>query len=180
MAENAHRRHLPFEEFINFNLDMAGIDGISFETVAQAMRDTLRSLPADPERDPVYPDLDRLQATLRTCLNLEIIDRVIRNHPHLGALDPDDLNAIISTAMTLSYLCYNQLAERFGFERPELTQSREEVQRLWSTLRAASGWVNKAASEGDAIAAGMARDITRTLESIQPPNASNNTRNLPG
>jgi len=180
MAENARRRHLPFEEFINFNLDMAGVDGISFETVALAMREIIHDLPTEYESDLWSGNMDRLQETLRSCLSIEIIGRLMQNHPNLANVDPNELHTIVSTTITLSFICYNQLSDLFGFERPELTQSRDDVQRLWSTLRAASGWVNQAASEGDAIARHMANEIDAALEEVQPPNWSNNTRTLPG
>ena len=179
MAENAHRRHTPFEQFINFNLNMTGVDGISFETVALAMREIMHELPTDSESDLEYGELDRLQDILRSCLSVEAIGRLIQRNPELMSIDPHELDRIISMTITMSFVCYNQLAERFGFERPELTKSRDDVKRLWSTLRAASGWVNKAAASGDAIAARMASEIDSTLEDIEPPDWSNNTRTLP-
>jgi hypothetical protein len=176
MAEDARRRHLPFEEFINFNLDMAGVDGISFETVALAMREVMRERPL--EDDP--SDIDRLQRTLSECQSVEIISQLMQRNPDIANIDPRVLDQIVQTSILMAFSCYNQLAERFGFEPPALSQSREDVQRLWSTLRAASGWVNKAAAEGDSVARGMAREINNTLEEIKPPNWSNNTRSLPG
>jgi hypothetical protein len=175
MAEKADRRHVPFEEFINFNLDMTGVDGISFETVALAMREIVRHLSDDQTHD-----VDRLQETLLSCMNVEIISRLMHDDASIADMDPRLLNQIVSTTMLLSFVCYNQLAERFGFASPVISQSRDDVQRLWSNLRSASGWVNQAAAQGDKVAASMAREIASTLESITPPNWTNNTRTLPG
>lgn len=166
---------MPFEEYINFNLDMSGVDGISFETVALAMREAVRALSADDN-----DNLDRLQETLLACMNIEIISRIMHDNTSVTEIDPHALDQIVATTMLLAFSCYNQLAERFGFETPALAQSRDDVQRLWTSLRSASGWVNAAAANGDAVAAGMAREITETLEAITPPDWSNHTRTLPG
>lgn len=174
MAENAHRRHLPFEEFINRNLDMAGVDGISFETVALAMRDFMREQAADSDFD-----IDRLQETLQGCQSIEIINQLLQRYPAAADVDPNLMDEIVATTMLLAFSCYNALATRFDFEPPALTDANARNQRLWNTLRAASGWVNKAASDGDAVARGMAREIDETLDSTTPPGWSNNTRNLP-
>jgi hypothetical protein len=173
MSQNTEHRHQPFDEFVNAQLDMVGVDGICFETVAIAMREVMRDLP-----DDIVPSLDRLQETLLDCLNVETVARLIRYSPEMAAIDDNALDRIVSLTMMVSFLCYNRLSARFGFETPELSESRQEVQRLWTTLRSASGWVKQAANAGDPIAANMAQDIQSLLQDITPPNPNNHTRTL--
>ncbi len=178
MAEEAERRHNPFQDFINFSLDMQGIDGISFETVALAMRDVIRNLPTEENGTMWSDQLDRLQATLRMCLSIETIGRLTKDNPQFAEMDAENLELVVTLAISLAFVCYNQLVERFDFEPAALTQSRDETKQLWTALRAASGWVNKAAASGDDIAKGMSGDITRLLEDITPRGWNNNTRIL--
>lgn len=173
MSENMHGRPAPFDEYINYSLDMSGVDGISFETVALAMREIMHNAAFDDG------DLDRLQATLRDCLSVEIIHHLIQRDPGVTDIDPELVDRMVMTSMLLAFSSYNRLTEQFGFEAPALAQSRDDVQRLWRTLRAASGWINKAAAEGDTVARGMADEINNALEEIAPPNWFNNTRTLP-
>lgn len=178
MSDETGHAHAPFEDFINFSLDMQGVDGISFETVALALRETIRNLPPEQNGDFWASHLDRLQETLRSSLSIEIVGQLVRGNPRVAEIDTDDLDVIINLTMTLAFICYNELAERFEYETPAVAQSREETTRLWTLLRAASGWVNKAAGEGDTVAQGMARDLGRALEEIRPHGWTNNTRKL--
>lgn len=173
MSQNTEHRRQPFDEFVNAQLDMDGVDGICFETVAIAMREVMRDLP-----DDIAPSLDRLQETLLDCLNIEAVARLIRYSPEMAQIDEDALDRMVSLTMMLSFVCYNRLSQRFGFESPELAESRQDVQQLWTTLRSASGWVQQAADAGDPVAAKMAQDITSLLGKISPPNPNNNTRTL--
>ena len=149
MSENMHGRPAPFDEYINYSLDMSGVDGISFETVALAMREIMHNAAFDDG------DLDRLQATLRDCLSVEIIHHLIQRDPGVTDIDPELVDRMVMTSMLLAFSSYNRLTEQFGFEAPALAQSRDDVQRLWRTLRAASGWINKAADRAA---------VQRTLE----------------
>lgn len=177
-AEPQSQRHSPFDDFINFNLDMEGVDGISFETVALAMREAIRNLPVEQGGDMWGDQLDRLQATLRTCLSIETIGRLAHENPRLNDIDSQDLDLIVNLSISLAFVCYNQLRDRFDFETDALRASHEQTRRLWLALRAASGWVNKAAAEGDNVAQGMSSDIIKLLEQITPHNWTNNTKTI--
>nr|PZN58109.1 MAG: hypothetical protein DIU68_02780 [Chloroflexota bacterium] len=178
MSDDTGHPHAPFEDFINFSLDMEGVDGISFETVARALRDTIRNLPLERDDESWTDRLDRLQATLHACLNIEVIGRLLRENPRIADMDANELDDIINQTVLLAFISYNELTERFDFETPQVAKAREETRKLWVLLRAASGWINKAASEDDPVAQGMAKDISRALEEIRPYGWVNNTRKL--
>jgi len=93
-------------------------------------------------------------------------------------MDANELDDIINQTVLLAFISYNELTERFDFETPQVAKAREETRKLWVLLRAASGWINKAASEDDPVAQGMAKDISRALEEIRPYGWVNNTRKL--
>lgn len=179
MTSKDQRSYDPFHEFINFNLDMDGVDGVSFETVALAMRDVIRNLPVEQNGDMWDGQLDRLQATLRMCLSIETIGRMVHDNPRFTSIDSRDLDLIVNLSITLAYICYNQLAQRFGFESESTTTARQDTTKLWVALRAASGWVDKAAADGDTVAKGMSDEIVSLLEAIKPAGWTNNTRTLP-
>lgn len=178
MSENAEKRHDPFTEFVNFNLNMDGVDGVSFETVALAVRDVIKDLPPEQFGDMWSDRLDRLQSTLRSCLTIETIGRLMEENPNLQKLDSQDLEMIVNLSVSLAYITYNELSERLDYETEPIKRAHDETARLWVALRGAAGWVNKAAADGDAVARKMSRDITALLEDIRPRRWYNNTKTL--
>lgn len=178
MARKAQKRHDPFFDFINFNLDMEGVDGVSFETVALVMREVIQNLPSEQGGDMWGDQLDRLQATLRMALAIETIQRMTEENPQLTKYAPQELELIVNLSISLAYICYNDLASRLGFETDELKESRSETAQLWAALRAASGWVEQAAANGDSVAKNMSSEIIHLLETIRPAGWNNNTRTL--
>ena len=166
----------PFFQFINGTLDLDGIDGVCVETVALAMREVIQSLPGDDGQDPWSNRLDRLQQTLRMCLNFEAAGRLFQEHPHLTEMNPRDLEAIMMLSITLAYVAYNELSDRLGFRAP---REQADLTRLWVTLRSAKGWVDKAAAQGDLVAGQLSLDAARLLEETRPAGWANHTRTLP-
>jgi hypothetical protein len=171
-------RHDPFHDFINFNLNMEGVDGVSFETVALAMREVIKTLPAERYGDMWGDRLDALQTVLRASLTIEVISRLLEANPELQKIDQPELEMIVNLSISLAYITYNNLAERLDFENEAMKKSRNETAKLWVALRGAAGWVSKAASEGDAVARRMSHDITGLLEQIRPRDWNNNTKTL--
>lgn len=173
---NANLDSNPFFQFINGTLDLDGIDGICLETVALAMREAIQSLPYEETDEDWAGQLDRLQQTLRTCLNLEITGRLLLHQPQLADMNPRDIEAIITLSATLAFLAYNQVADRLGFRAP---RDQADLTRLWVTLRSAKGWVDKAAAQGDLVAGQLSMDAARLLEETRPSGWTNHTRTLP-
>jgi hypothetical protein len=173
-----NQRNDPFFDFINSALDMGGVDGVSFETVAFAMREVIKNLPAENNGDMWHGELDRLQATLRLCLSIETIGRLMQDNPRFAQLDAQDMDLIVNLSITLAFICYNRLSERFGFENPQTTQALDGTTQLWVMLRSAKGWVDKAAADGDPVARKMSGDILRALSDVPPHNWANNTKTL--
>ncbi len=166
----------PFSQFINRTLDLDGIDGICVETVALAMREAIQSLPYESDEESWNTHLDRLQQTLRSCLNLEATGRLLHQNPQLAEMNPQDLEAIVTLSATLAYIAYNEVADRLGFRPP---REQADQTRLWVTLRSAKGWVDKAAAQGDLVAGQLSVDAGQLLEETRPAGWTNHSRTLP-
>ncbi len=166
----------PFFQFINRALDLDGIDGICLETVALAMREAIQGLPYESDDESWNLRLDRLQQTLRACLNLEATGRLLHQNPQLTEMNPQDLEAIITLSATLAFIAYNEVGDRLGFRSP---REQAELTRLWVTLRSAKGWVDQAAAQGDQVASQLSHDAAQLLDETRPAGWTNHSRTLP-
>jgi hypothetical protein len=175
MPEADDQRQSPFHGFINDHLDMNGVDGVCFETIALAVHQIMRDLPADPTGESWECQLDRLQQTLTMCLSIEATGRLIQDHPQLIALERHELELIVRLALTLAFSSYNDLAQRLGYEPEQMHRDR---QRLWLTLRSAMGYVSKAAKSGDPVARRLLEDTRHVLDDTRPVDWVNRTTTL--
>lgn len=171
-----NRDNSPFFQFINRTLDLDGIDGICIETVALAMREVIQNLPYECDDESWNLQLDRLQQTLRACINLETTGRLLHQNPQLTQMNAQDLEAIVTLSATLAYIAYNEVADRLGFRAP---REQADQTRLWVTLRSAKGWVDKAAAQGDLVAGQLSQDAALLLEETRPAGWTNHSRTLP-
>ena len=154
----------PFLSFINDMLNMDGVEGVTAESVTAAMREILQSFPPDASGSMWGEKLDPLQDALRVPLAVDVYDSLLSDNQRFANVNRADLELVMTLAVTLGFVCYNQLAARYG-----MTEEREDpdlrlAKRLRAMLNASLGWVNKAAREGDPVAQGMMKDAVALLD----------------
>jgi hypothetical protein len=162
--ENEERSVDPFADFINASLDMAGIDGLNQAAIAEKVRQILRGLPSDVTSDLWNEQLDTLQAVIRVCLDLDTIIGAFEEQLDSSKFSRDDLEILIMLSVTFAFVSYNQLKPSYGVDEARGSSDALLARRLRDTLQVSSGWVKRAAREGDPVAAKLVSEIHSLLD----------------
>ena len=162
--ENEDQPLDPFADFINASLDMAGIDGLDQSAIAKKVRQILRGLPANVTSDLWNEQLDSLQAIIRVCLDLETIAGAFEERVDSAKFSREDLEILIMLSVTFAFVSYNQLKPAYNADQARDSADVLLARRLRDTLQVASGWVKRAAREGDPIAGKLVSEIHSLLD----------------
>ena len=162
--ENEDRSVDPFADFINASLDMAGIDGLNQAAVAEKVRQILRGLPANVTSDLWNEQLDGLQAVIRVVLDLETIVGAFEERLDSSKFSRDDLEILIMLSVTFAFVSYNQLRPGYAVDEARDNSDTLLARRLRDTLLVTSGWVKRAARDGDPIAEKLVGEIHSLLD----------------
>lgn len=152
----------PFQEFINNHLNLDELEGVNLETVVGSMRETLSTLAMDPTDNLWADHLTSLQDMVRLCLSMDMVLDLLHEKPDLSGVDRADMELLIMLAVTVGFICQNQLTPeqpRQSLECSDLIMAR----RLRTMLKSSMGWVRKAANEGDPVAEVMLKEATELI-----------------
>jgi hypothetical protein len=149
----------PFQEFINNHLNLDDLEGVNLENVVASMRETLVQLATDSTDNLWAGRLTSLQDMVRLCLSMDMVLDLLPEKPDLGNADRADLELLIMLAVTVGFVCQNDLDTHqndVAFECSDLLMAR----RLRTMLKSSIGWVKKAAAEGDPVAEVMVKEAS--------------------
>ncbi|MBI1258713.1 MAG: hypothetical protein GC204_14690 [Chloroflexi bacterium] len=162
--ENEDQPVDPFADFINASLDLAGIDGLDQAAIAEKVRLILRGLPANVTSDLWNEQLDSLQAVIRVCLDLQTIAGAFEERIDSSNFSREDLEILIMLSVTFAFVSYNQLKPAYNVDEGRDSADALLARRLRDTLQVTSGWVKRAAREGDPIAGKLVGEIHSLLD----------------
>lgn len=162
--ENEDRPLDPFADFINASLDMAGIDGLNQAVIAEKVRQILHGLPSNVTSDLWNEQLDKLQAVIRVCLDLDTIAGAFEERVDSSNFSRDDLEILIMLSVTFGFVSYNQLKPAYLVDEGRDNSNALLARRLRDTLQVTFGWVKRAAREGDPVAEKLVGEIHSLLD----------------
>lgn len=152
----------PFQEFINNHLNLDDLEGVNLEAVVGSMRETLARLATDPTDNLWSDHLTSLQDMIRLCLSMDMVMDLLHERPNLSGVDRTDLELLIMLAVTVGFICQNDL----GVPQTETAMESGDqllARRMRTMLKSTMGWVKKAAQAGDPVAEVMCKEAAELM-----------------